>query len=134
SSIDNSYSTLNYSYQNNTYYRLVLEVAPDQTLRAALLSDNGTQLAGRTFAHGISAFPSGFRIGISQVIGTPPNPSPVDVAVDFVKLVRIGHVNQPPVADASATVPLVISGNGTNAETILDGSRSSDPEGDLLQY
>jgi hypothetical protein len=40
----------------------------------------------------------------------------------------------PPIADASATTTLVISGNGTNATVILDGSRSSDPDGDPLQY
>ncbi len=42
--------------------------------------------------------------------------------------------DHPPVADASATVLLLISANGTNANVILDGSRSSDPDGDPLQY
>ena len=42
--------------------------------------------------------------------------------------------DRPPVADASATPLLVISPNGTNAAVILDGSRSSDPDGDVLQY
>jgi len=42
--------------------------------------------------------------------------------------------DRPPVADASATVLLLISANGTNATVILDGSRSSDPDGDPLQY
>ena len=42
--------------------------------------------------------------------------------------------DHPPVADASATLPLAVSPNGTNATVILDGSRSSDPDGDLLQY
>ena len=42
--------------------------------------------------------------------------------------------DRPPVADASATVPLVISPNGSNATVILDGSRSSDSDGDFLQY
>jgi uncharacterized delta-60 repeat protein len=42
--------------------------------------------------------------------------------------------DHPPVADASATVLLLISANGTNATVILDGSRSSDPDGDPLQY
>jgi len=43
-------------------------------------------------------------------------------------------VNHPPVADASATLPLVISVNNTNATVVLDGSRSSDADGDPLQY
>jgi hypothetical protein len=42
--------------------------------------------------------------------------------------------DNPPVADASATVPLVISPNGTNAGVILDDSRSYDPDGDALLY
>src|SRR5437867_10347643 len=42
--------------------------------------------------------------------------------------------DNPPVADASATVSLAISPNGSNATVILDGSRSSDRDGDLLQY
>ena len=48
--------------------------------------------------------------------------------------VEVQAVNRPPVADASATVPLVISPNGTNAQVVLDGSRSSDPDGDPLHY
>jgi uncharacterized delta-60 repeat protein len=43
-------------------------------------------------------------------------------------------INLPPVADASATKPVVISPNGTDATVILDGTRSSDPDGDLLRY
>jgi len=48
--------------------------------------------------------------------------------------VEVQPVNQPPIADASATVPLVISPNSTNAQVVLDGSRSSDPDGDPLYY
>jgi len=43
-------------------------------------------------------------------------------------------VNQPPRADASATVSVVISPNGSNTVVTLDGSRSSDPEGAPLRY
>lgn len=44
------------------------------------------------------------------------------------------RVDRPPVADASATLPLVISANGSNATVVLNGSLSSDPDGDSLQY
>ena len=43
-------------------------------------------------------------------------------------------MNRPPVADASATPTLFLSPNGSNAPVVLDGSRSSDPDGDTLQY
>jgi hypothetical protein len=43
-------------------------------------------------------------------------------------------VDYQPLADASATHSPVISANGLNASVVLDGSRSSDPEGDPLQY
>jgi hypothetical protein len=43
-------------------------------------------------------------------------------------------VNQAPVADASATATLVSPPNGVHATVILDGSRSSDSDGDPLQY
>jgi parallel beta-helix repeat protein len=42
--------------------------------------------------------------------------------------------NVAPVADASASRLLYISPNGVDAIVILDGSRSSDPDGDPLQY
>jgi hypothetical protein len=40
----------------------------------------------------------------------------------------------PPVADATATGPLLISPNGINASAVLDGSKSYDADGDPLQY
>lgn len=43
-------------------------------------------------------------------------------------------VNHPPVADASALQLLYISCNGTNAAAVLDGSRSTDSDGDPLEY
>jgi len=48
--------------------------------------------------------------------------------------VEVTSINQPPQADPSATVPLVISSNSINAQVILDGSRSSDSDGDPLNY
>jgi hypothetical protein len=43
-------------------------------------------------------------------------------------------VNHAPTADASATVPVVISPDNSNATVVLNGSRSADPDGDRLQY
>ena len=71
SSIDDTLVTVPFNFQNNTYYRLVLQGAPGQNIRASVLDDSGVELAGSTFAHDTSAFPSGFRIGLSQAIGTP---------------------------------------------------------------
>jgi hypothetical protein len=48
--------------------------------------------------------------------------------------VTVNPANLPPVADASATERTVISGNNSNAVVHLDGSRSSDPDGDALTY
>ncbi|HOX57327.1 MAG TPA: immunoglobulin domain-containing protein [Verrucomicrobiota bacterium] len=43
-------------------------------------------------------------------------------------------INQAPIADASATQPVVVSANGTNAAVVLNGTRSADPDGDPLQH
>lgn len=43
-------------------------------------------------------------------------------------------VDVPPIADASATTPLLISVNNSNATVVLDGTLSSDADGDTLQY
>ena len=43
-------------------------------------------------------------------------------------------VNQSPIAKAGATKPMVISANGIDAKLILNGTRSSDPDGDFLRY
>jgi len=86
SSIDNAYVSPDYSYQNNTWYRLVLAAAPGDNIRASLLSDAGVELIGHTFAHGADAFPSGFRIFLSQAMGQPIGAYPGDVAVDYARL------------------------------------------------
>jgi hypothetical protein len=43
-------------------------------------------------------------------------------------------VNRPPIADASATAPLVMVPLDCASTVVLDGSRSSDPDGDPLHY
>jgi len=83
SSIDNGYTHTAYSYQNNTWYRLVLEGAPGRNIRASLRNDDGTELIGSTLNHDPAAFGSGFRIALSQTVGASGVPYPVDVAVDY---------------------------------------------------
>jgi hypothetical protein len=46
--------------------------------------------------------------------------------------VRVLPVNRPPVADASATLTEISAGIAARVAVVLDGSRSSDPDGDPL--
>ena len=96
SSIDNSYNTVPFNFQDNTWYRLVLSAAPNQGVHAAVLSDTGAELAAVSFTHTAAAYPSGFRLGLSQFMGSPAGPSPSDVAVDYARLTSglDGEVNQ----------------------------------------
>jgi subtilisin-like proprotein convertase family protein len=105
SSIDNSYNRLPFGFQNNTWYRLVLSAAPNQGVHAAVLSDTGTELAGVSFTHTAMAYPSGFKIGLSQYMGSPGVPSLTDVAVDYARLTSglAGEVNQAYFGDGLAT-------------------------------
>ena len=48
--------------------------------------------------------------------------------------INVFHRNHVPVADLGATVTRVISPNNRDAEVVLDGSRSSDPDNDPLTY
>jgi hypothetical protein len=120
SSIDNIYQSPSFSYQNNTYYRLVLDAPPGEHIRASLRSDDGAELIGITFAHGASAFSSGFKICLSQAVGIPFNPSPVDVAVDYVLLATSGPTSpsiiSPPSSQtvvAGASVTFNVTAGGT---------------------
>ncbi len=105
SSIDGTHNHLLFNFQNDTWYRLVLSAAPYQGVRAALLNDAGTELAGFSFAHGASAFSSGFKLGLSQFVGIPGGSASVDVAVDWVRLTSglSGEVNQAYIGDGVAT-------------------------------
>ncbi len=86
SSIDNDYVQQPFNYQDNTWYRLVLQGAPGENLRASILDDNGVELIGHTLNHGAGAFSSGFRIGLSQAMDWPTGVYPADVAVDYARL------------------------------------------------
>ena len=63
-----------------------------------------------------------------QLLGLGPIPGST---FDYAQDLRV--MNFAPIADAGSTPTVVISPNGANATVILDGSRSSDPDGDLLQ-
>jgi subtilisin-like proprotein convertase family protein len=104
SSID-GYNTLPISYQTNTWYRLVLSADPNQGVRAAFLSDDGAQLAAVSFTHGLAAFSSGYKVGLSQFVATPTNAQPVDVAIDWVQVTSglAGEVSQAYYGDGVAT-------------------------------
>jgi subtilisin-like proprotein convertase family protein len=105
SSIDNLFTNRTFAYQNNTWYRLVLACDASNKIRASLCSDDGTELIGQSFNHGAAAFPSGFKIALSQAMGIPSVATPADVAVDYVKLTSglSGEVNQAYVGDGIAT-------------------------------
>jgi hypothetical protein len=49
-------------------------------------------------------------------------------------VLTVTPLNRPPIARASASPVRVISSNNVNARVALDGSRSSDPDGDALTY
>jgi subtilisin-like proprotein convertase family protein len=109
SSIDGAYYTLPFSFQSNTWYRLVLTAPPDQGVHAAVLSDNGTELTGVSFGHTATAFSSGFRIVLAQFVGASAGAAPVDVAVDYARLTsgQSGEVNQAFFGDGLATRMIV---------------------------
>jgi len=119
SSIDNSYGTSSFTYSNNTWYRVVLQSAPGQNIRASIYDDSGTELVGRTFSHDASAFPSGFKIGLSQSVGSAGGTYPVDVAIDHVSLTTTYQpfifkqpTNQTVAIGTSALFNVVASGAG----------------------
>ena len=54
SSIDTNIVNSPFNFQNNTFYRLVLEGGPGQNIRASVLDDTGVEITGFTFAHDTS--------------------------------------------------------------------------------
>jgi hypothetical protein len=89
SSIDNAYDVQAFNYQNNTWYRLVIQDLPGQDIRVSLDDDSGTELIGQTLNHTEGAYSSGFEIALSQGMGNPIGTYPSDVAVDYAKLTAV---------------------------------------------
>jgi hypothetical protein len=89
SSIDNSYNSQPYAFQNNTWYDLLIEALPGQNVQVLLENDGGTILASQTLNHTLSAYGSGFQLGLSQALGNPLGTYNTDVDVDYVKLIAV---------------------------------------------
>jgi uncharacterized repeat protein (TIGR01451 family) len=68
----------------------------------------------------------------ARVISSSSDPNHADNEATVVSTVE--PLNEAPMADASASEVMVISGNNVDATVRLDGSRSSDPDGDALMY
>ncbi len=88
---------------------------------------NGTNLPGATGASLILtnvqlAHAGNYSVRVTNAFG---------VAVSTNALLTI---NRPPMADPTATAPLAIAPLGCSPKIILDGSRSSDPDADPLNY
>jgi len=89
SSIDNTFGSHFYNYQNNTWYRLVVQDLPGQNIRVSLDNDSGTELIGQTLNHAKGSYSSGFEIALSQGMGNPIGTYPEGVAVDYAKLTMV---------------------------------------------
>lgn len=86
STIDGNYHESNFDYQNDTWYRLQISGSLTSPITFTVRSDDGTPLASYAFGHTMAAFPSGFKLGLSQSMGFPNSPAPVLVGVDYVQL------------------------------------------------
>jgi len=86
SSIDNTFGSQAFNYQNNTWYHLVIQDLPGQDISVSLENDSGNTLMLQTLNHTEGAYASGFEIALSQGMGFPRGTYPSDVAVDYAKL------------------------------------------------
>jgi uncharacterized repeat protein (TIGR01451 family) len=80
----------------------------------------------------ITATNAGSITNVARVTGSPGDPNLADNEATVVSVVQ--STNAAPIADASASDLVVISGNNVDAAVRLDGSRSSDPDADALTY
>ena len=87
SSITNVGLDTNFPFTNTTWYHMVISGSMTQEVRASVYNDAATvELIGVNLGHNLSAYASGFRIGISQSMGLPGFSYPTDVAIDSVRL------------------------------------------------
>jgi len=93
SSISSSLNNQAFAYQDNTFYRLVLQGSSTNTMRASLYDDQGNELVGYDLGHNTSAFPKGFKIAISQSMSHPLGTYPSAVAIDYVLLTTANAIS-----------------------------------------
>ncbi len=91
------------AYQDNTFYRLVLQGGPNENIRVSLCDDQGNELNGYDLGHTTQAYPAGFTIGLSQAMFAPHAPSPSDVAIASAE-VTTTNIPVPHGATGTATV------------------------------
>ena len=104
-------------FAQNTWYRMVIRGSQTQQVRASIYNDAGTEeLIGVDLGHDLSAYASGFRIGVSQSMGFPGSPYPTDVAIDSVRLT----------AAPSSTVIIRDCDSGTPNPVFASGCATTD--------
>lgn len=83
----NGRHTINYSFQNNTWYRLFIINDPDIGLVAKIVSDDGLTVHGsHTLNLPLSNLGSSFRVGFGQNMGLPNITQDLDGVVDFIRV------------------------------------------------
>jgi hypothetical protein len=119
SSIDNHFGPGNFACANNTWYRLVLQCLPGQNIRASLCDDNERELIGYTFNHNGSVFGSGFKIVLSQAVGTSSVPYPMAVAADYISLTS----QFSPIITTQPQSQTVLEGTNATFSTVAQGAQ-----------
>jgi hypothetical protein len=73
-----------------------------------------------SFGHTLTAYPAGFKVGISQSMGFPDVPAPTDVAVDWVRL--SGSAAHPTVfvGECDSQVPNPVLPSGCTVSDLFD--------------
>jgi uncharacterized protein (TIGR03437 family) len=100
SSITNVGLDTNFAFSDNTWYHLVITGSPTQDVRLSVYDDTGTlELIGVSVGHTLSAYSSGFTIGLAQSMGLPNSPYPTDVALDWINLTGTCAISPGPCPD-----------------------------------
>lgn len=138
SSISNTGLDTDFAFSDNTWYRLVIRGSKTQNLRGSLYRDgDSAELVGVDLGHTLSAYPDGFKVGISQSMGFPEVVEPTDVALDSVSLTTVpaddsdgdgipDREDACPHSDLSATVALRGCDTGVTNPVLPSGCTIAD--------